>query len=89
MPDVTLACGNTVRVEAITPHVFRVRLRPAPPFPEPGLVRYGIVRTEWPEVPVTVADGDATMTFATVTKALQSQPQTTHKALTLLLSQDR
>ena len=65
MPDVTLAGGSVVRVEAVTPHVFRVRLRPDPHFPEPGLVRYGIVRTAWPEVPVTVSEGDSATTFDT------------------------
>jgi alpha-glucosidase (family GH31 glycosyl hydrolase) len=54
--DIRLETGATLRVAAITPHVFRLRLSPDGYFPEPGLVRYGVVRTDWPEVPASLTD---------------------------------
>jgi alpha-glucosidase (family GH31 glycosyl hydrolase) len=63
--DVVLATGSVLRVMPITPHVFRVRLRPDGEFLEPGLVRYGIVKSDWPPVPVTTADEGETIRFDT------------------------
>lgn len=65
MSDLTLASGLTARITALTPHVFRVRLRPDSRFAEPGLVRYGVVRTDWPEVPVSETNDEASTTFDT------------------------
>lgn len=48
--DVSLKNGSVMRVQAITPFVFRARLRPDNHFQEPGLVRYGIIRNDWPDV---------------------------------------
>ena len=63
--DVVLGTGAVLRVRAVTPWVFRLRLRPDGEFPEPGLVRYGIVRTDWPEVPVTTSKEGGTIRFDT------------------------
>ncbi len=62
--DVALSAGAVLRVAAVTPHVFRVRLRPDDRFTEPGLVRYGIVR-EGPPAPVTIAESSDHVTFDT------------------------
>jgi len=63
--DVSLQTGAVLRVTPITPYVFRLRLRPDGEFPEPGLVRYGIVRTDWPEVPLAVTEDGDTLRFGT------------------------
>lgn len=52
----TLANGSCLRLEAVTPHAFRVRLRPDGEFPEPGLVRYGILNSDLPPVAVSVQE---------------------------------
>lgn len=56
MPDIKLATGEILRVEAVLPAVFRIRLGVDDHFAEPGLVRYGIVRSDWPPVPCEVID---------------------------------
>ncbi len=63
--DIQLATGSILRVEPITPYVFRLRLRPDTNFREPGLVRYGIVRTEWPDFEVATTDDGDSIAFAT------------------------
>ncbi len=62
--DVTLATGATLRVQAVTPHAFRLRLRPDGEFPEPGLVRYGIL-SRLPPVAVSIEETAAAVTFGT------------------------
>ena len=54
--DLALDDGATMRVMAISPDVFRVRLRPDGQFPEPGLVRYGVIDSDVHEVPTTVIE---------------------------------
>ena len=62
--DLTLDDGAVLRLAAVTPHVFRLRLRPDGVFPEPGLVRYGIVDHDLPEMPLSVTEEDgASLTF--------------------------
>ena len=56
--DIALDEGSCVRVAAITPGVFRLRLRPDGRFPEPGLVRYGVVRSDLPPAAVEVAEDE-------------------------------
>ena len=68
--DVALPDGATLRVAVITPHVFRVRLRPDGVFPEPGLVRYGVVETEFPETPVSVTEEEGALKLDTGAAAL-------------------
>ncbi len=63
--DVALVSGSILRVSALTPHVFRVRLRPDHRFVEPGLVRYGIVRQDQTAVAVSVTETAEAVTFAT------------------------
>ncbi len=58
--DLRLTSGATLRVQPIAAHTFRVRLSAAPSFPEPALIRYGILRREWPDVPYECTDdGDS------------------------------
>jgi len=42
-----------------------VRLRSDGKFREPGLVRYGIVKTDWPEVAIEVTQSDSAVVFET------------------------
>lgn len=65
MSELVLANGLRACVTVVTPHVFRVRLRPPGRCAEPGLTRYGIVRTDWPEVPVTVTSAENATVFDT------------------------
>ena len=42
----TLENGCTLRVHALAPHTFRIRLRPDAAFAEPALVRYGVLHVD-------------------------------------------
>jgi hypothetical protein len=46
--DVTLADGDVLRVEAVTPNILRVRLAADGRFQRSLMERYGIVKSEWP-----------------------------------------
>ena len=46
--DVTLASGDVLRVEAVTPNILRVRLAADGRFQRSLMERYGIVKSEWP-----------------------------------------
>ena len=63
--QIVLENGSHLRIAAVTPHAFRVRLGPDGSFPEPGLVRYGVVDTALPPVAVTVEEGEGTVSFDT------------------------
>ena len=65
MREIQLRNGSTLRVQAITPAVFRVRLRPDGRFGEPGMVRYGIVQGDGPAVACSAEEGPDTVTFRT------------------------
>ncbi|MBM4087714.1 MAG: DUF4968 domain-containing protein, partial [Planctomycetes bacterium] len=68
--DIRRANGDVLRVEPITPFVFRLRLRPDASFREAALVRYGVVRSEWPEFEVETDETSETVTFRTRHAAL-------------------
>ena len=56
--DLPLGTGGVLRIEAVSPAIFRVRLSPEGRF-EPSLMeRYGIVRTNWPTPETTVGEED-------------------------------
>lgn len=63
--DIALQTGAVARVDAITPFVFRVRIGRDAAFPEPGLVRYGVIRTDWPAVDVAVTEADGLLRIST------------------------
>ena len=63
--DLHLPNGAVLRVQPITPSVFRIRLRMDSNFEEPGLVRYGIVRSDWPEVAVAVDEREDVLALKT------------------------
>jgi alpha-glucosidase len=56
--DVALEGGAVLRVETVAEATFRIRLSPDGRFPEPPLVRYGIVRGEWPAMSYHTKDTD-------------------------------
>ncbi|WP_158606892.1 TIM-barrel domain-containing protein [Paenibacillus ginsengarvi] len=51
-----LASGSYMRIEAISPHSFRIRMDETDSFPEPPLVRYGIVVHPEADFPCSVRD---------------------------------
>ena len=56
--DVPLDDGAVLRVETVGEATFRIRLSPDGQFPEPPLVRYGVVRSEWPALSYHTQDTD-------------------------------
>ena len=49
-----------VRIEVCSPKIIRVRMSPSGDFKLPALVKYGIVKTDWPKVSFSVEDeGDS------------------------------
>ena len=54
--DVDAANGATLSVEPITAHCFRVRLSRDGSASEPALIRYGILKNDWPAVPHEFVD---------------------------------
>lgn len=60
-----LANGSHIRIEAVTPHTFRFRMRPDESFPEPGLNRYGVITGDLPRVAVSVTDDDDSVVVST------------------------
>ena len=57
--NVKLDNGLNMNVEVISESIFRVQISPNKDFPEALLNRYGVVKTDWPEVKVDYeADGD-------------------------------
>ena len=45
-----LSSGATVRLQVVAPHTFRFRMRQDDRFVEPALIRYNILRSDWPPV---------------------------------------
>lgn len=43
----TLSSGETVRVEALSPNIIRIRISPSGEFPQSLMERYGILKTDW------------------------------------------
>ncbi len=73
--DLTLGCGDVLRVEAVSPAIFRIRLSADGRF-EPSLMeRYGIVRTEGLAQDATVREeaGVTRITIPAGTVAVQLQ----------------
>lgn len=67
--DVRVPAG-ILRVAAIAPHAFRIRLSPTGEFPEPGLVRYRIFDCPAP-VPVRVEQGRDRLMLSTEEASLE------------------
>jgi alpha-glucosidase (family GH31 glycosyl hydrolase) len=68
--EITLPTGHTLRVEPVAAHTFRVRVRPDSLFPEPSLLRYGIVRREWPPVDFETEESNESLTIKTARASL-------------------
>ena len=79
--DVTLGTGAVLRVQAVTPHVYRLRLRSDARFDEPGLVRYGVVRTDLPPARLDRCDDRDTVAFDTGQARLSVHRETGAAAL--------
>ena len=63
--DIPLDKRSVLRVECVNEAVFRLRLSPDGQFREGGLVRYGIVRTDWPECAVSVTENADAVALST------------------------
>jgi alpha-glucosidase len=91
--DIRLTNGGTLRVQVLTPQTFRIRLRQDGRFPEPAMIRYGILRADWPEVPVTIDESETAVTFQTAAASLAvdraSGQVTLRNAEGQVLTQDR
>ncbi|TNJ64471.1 DUF5110 domain-containing protein [Paenibacillus hemerocallicola] len=63
--DVPLLGGDTLRVEPVNGHTFRIRRRADSRFPEAALNKYDIVRKEWPPVRFECEENGETVTVQT------------------------
>ena len=68
--QVKLDSGLNVRVEVCADDIFRVRISETDDFPESLMERYGIVRTSWDKVDVSVKESSGMLSLATATKVL-------------------
>ncbi|MBT3378590.1 MAG: DUF5110 domain-containing protein [Lentisphaerae bacterium] len=80
--DLQLRDGRIIRVDVLSPSVFRIRVNVTPTFRESGMSRYGILRREWPDVAVTVDRSEAAVTFRTSAGSLSVELTTGRVALT-------
>ena len=69
--DVTLDSGGVVRIEPITAFVFRIRVSLDGVFREAALVRYGVVRRDWPDIEVALSEDADSVTLRTEATALR------------------
>ena len=71
--EIELGSGSILRVQVLAPHTFRIRLRPDRSFKEPALVRYGILRSDWPAVAFDTAENAEMFTVRTASASLDIQ----------------
>ena len=63
--DVRLTSDQILRIQPVTPYVFRIRLDLTDGFQEPALIRYGILRNDWEPVDYFVNDEENSLTINT------------------------
>ena len=68
--DVETAAAGLLRVEPVTEQTFRIRLSPDGLFPEPPLVRYRILRRDWPAFDFSVDKTDDRVSISTAQASL-------------------
>src|ERR1019366_1150024 len=68
--DVTLGKGDVLRLEVVTPSIFRVRLAPDGRFEPSSMERYGIVRADWPPADFTTRAENGSTTITTAAGSL-------------------
>jgi len=68
--DIQLDNGTLLRVAPVAEHTFRCRVARDAKFVEPGLVRYGIVRNEWPDIAFSTEDHGGSIVVRTRQNAL-------------------
>ena len=71
--DIQTQSGTTIRVDVVTDSIFRIRVAADGDIHEGALNRYGVLRTDWPEVPCTVFEGTGTVQFDTGAACLAIQ----------------
>ena len=69
--DFNLDNGSFMRVENLSEEIFRIRIGSDTAFPEPSLVRYGLIRSTWDESPCKVLDNAETVAFITPKATLE------------------
>ncbi|MDR3708588.1 MAG: glycoside hydrolase family 31 protein [Capsulimonadaceae bacterium] len=65
-----LSIGGHVKIEIVAPHTFRLRYSPGVNFTEPSLIRYGIIRGEWPNTPFELHEAGSELTIVTTDATL-------------------
>ena len=63
--DIPLGAGNILRIQPVTEHIFRIRVGGDTTFPEPALIRYDIVRRNWPDVAFDVEAAEESVVVST------------------------
>lgn len=73
--DIQLRSGETLRVEPLADSIFRIRIRSDPWFKEAAMIRYGIIKKEWPQVQFHTEETDDTVIFRTKRAVLSIRKQ--------------
>ncbi|TMV45250.1 DUF5110 domain-containing protein [Paenibacillus mesophilus] len=63
--DVPMRDGGTVRIEPVSRNIFRIRHGADFRFPEASLVKYGVVRSDWPRPEFACEDRDGIVSIRT------------------------
>lgn len=74
--DLPLTNGRKLRIEPVTGSIFRIRLGADTDFGEGALVKYGIVRSEWPQTDYRLEEGDGCLSISTADARLTVHAET-------------
>ncbi|MDF2651275.1 MAG: xylS, partial [Paenibacillus sp.] len=69
--DIQLKNGLILKVELLTDFIFRIRKRSDRLFNEPAMIKYGIIRKEWPQVQFHTEETDEIVIFRTTQTVLK------------------
>lgn len=63
--DIALGSGAKMRVQACSDNIFRVQIVQSGEYPESLLMRYGILRADWPDAGAKITDDASTVAIST------------------------
>jgi len=63
--DINLKDRGILKLEPVTPYIFRIRLSSDGKFKEPSLIRYGILRNDWDTINFSIDDADESVRLNT------------------------
>ncbi len=69
--EIKLKTGAVMRIEVLSSRIFRLRMNSQGAFKEPSLIRYGIVRSDWPSVKFKIEEMPTSLVLRTVECALK------------------